>query len=136
VEWLLGQGAGSTVSGFVDYTWSAATTAQVADLCAALVQPGVFDRLRKQSSVYHFAPNPPISKYEFLRTVADVSGHDVTVTPLPYPGGAFQRTLATVFSDFQRLSPEPRSWKEVLSGALGLPAAPNALPHDEDTLRP
>jgi dTDP-4-dehydrorhamnose reductase len=134
VEWLLAAAAGSTVSGFVDYSWSVATTVQVADLCAALIEPGVFDRLRQQSSVYHFAPNPPISKFEFLRTLADVSGHDVTVTPKPNPGGTFRRTLATAFSDFQKLSPEPRPWKEVLTGALGLSAPLHQWPsHDKDT---
>jgi dTDP-4-dehydrorhamnose reductase len=136
VEWLFALRPGSTVNGFVDYTWSAATTAQVADLCVALIAPGVFDQLRSQSPVYHFAPNQPISKYEFLCTLAEVAGRDVIVTPAPNPGGAVRRTLATRFADFQRLFPEVRPWKEVLADALGVQIAPsNPVRHDEDPLR-
>ena len=119
VEWLLGHRPGASVNGFVDYIWSVATTVQVAELCAALIERDVFDRLRTQSPVYHFAPNPPISKFEFLTTLADVSGSGVSVAPVRYPGGAFRRTLATTFDDFQLLFPEPRSWTAIIADALG-----------------
>jgi len=123
VEWLLGHRPGTSVNGFVDYVWSAATTTQVAELCTAVIERGVFDRFRAQSPVYHFAPNPPMSKFEFLQTLADVSGSGVTVAPVRYPGGAFRRTLATMFDDFQRLFPEPRSWTAVIADALGRAAS-------------
>jgi dTDP-4-dehydrorhamnose reductase len=135
VEWLLGHRPGSSVNGFVDYVWSAATTAQVAELCASLVQPGVFDRLRTQSPVFHFAPNPPITKFEFLRTLADVSGSGVSVRPVPCPGGGFQRMLATKFDSFHQLFPSPRSWSEVIADALDIPSFPSHWFIDEDDLR-
>jgi dTDP-4-dehydrorhamnose reductase len=136
IEWLLALRPGSTVNGYGDYTWSAATTVQVADLCAALMAPGVFDRLRSQSPVYHFAPNQPISKHEFLCTLAEVAGRDVTVNAAPNPGGAVRRTLATRFADFQRLLPEVRPWKEVLSDAIRLQIPPSdPIRHLEDPLR-
>jgi dTDP-4-dehydrorhamnose reductase len=135
MEWLLAHRHGTSVNGFVDYVWSAATTDQVAELCAALVQPGVFDRLRAQSPVFHFAPNPPISKFEFLKMLADVSGAGVSVTPVPYPGGAFQRTLATKFDDFQDLFPRPRSWNHVIADALGIPGVSRNRFIDKDDLR-
>ncbi len=123
VEWLLAFPPGSTAKGFIDYTWSAATTDQVADLCAALITQDAYDGLRSLSSVYHFAPNQPISKYDFLKTLAEVAGRHVIVTPAPSPGGAMRRILQTRFTEFQRLLPEPRPWEAVLA----------SICHDKDT---
>ena len=57
VEWYLGSTA-ATVTGFVDYVWTPATTVQLADWCGAVIDGG-FDAARAGGHVFHFAPNPP-----------------------------------------------------------------------------
>jgi dTDP-4-dehydrorhamnose reductase len=125
VEWLLASPPGSTVNGFVDVIWSAATTTQVADLCVSVIRSRVFESLRAQSPVFHFAPNEPVSKYEFLRTLAEVAERDVNVVPASNPDGAMKRVLDTHFPQFRELLPQARPWKAVLTDALAVPSQPS-----------
>jgi dTDP-4-dehydrorhamnose reductase len=120
VEWLLGLRPGDAVDGFVDYTWTAATTRQVAELCARLVNTRTFDALRAHSGVFHFAPNPPMSKYDFIRSLVETAALDIHVSPVAHPGGAVRRVLATQFPEFEHLIPTARPWSAVLNDALNL----------------
>jgi len=131
MEWIQTLAPGSTVPGYMDYVWSAATTLQVADLCVALTGNGVFDRLRRRSGVYHFAPNPPVSKFDLARMTAEVARRDVTIVPAAAPTGAVRRILATAIADFQALYPEPRPWQDLLADALAVPADPVVSDHED-----
>lgn len=80
-EWLLGQPAGAPLRGFSDQLWSGVTTRQLALACAALLPEPSFARLRAEGPVLHLAPNPVLSKYQLLSTLAALLRPDITVEP-------------------------------------------------------
>jgi hypothetical protein len=45
--------------------------------------------------VLHYAPNPPLSKFEFLRLVGEVAGRSQPVVAGHSPSGPCRRVLAT-----------------------------------------
>ncbi len=81
LEWLLAQPAGSEVPGYVDHAWNGLTSVQVGRICAALADPALFDRARRESSVHHLFEDPPLSKHDLLTLMARTFRHDVRVVP-------------------------------------------------------
>ena len=118
IDWFLSQPAGSRVSGFVDYLWTPATTAQLAQLLLRLAQRDLFERLRALSPVFHFAPNMPLSKWALLDLLNAWRHHDVHVDRGHHQGGAVDLRLTTRFDEFRQLYPEPRPWPLILSDIL------------------
>jgi hypothetical protein len=80
-----------------------------------LADPGVFDSLRGLSPVFHFAPNPPISKWDMIDMLNGFRHRDVDVEPTGHPAGPIDLTLTTRFDAFRQLSGESRPWPVVLS---------------------
>ena len=66
LEWFLAQ-SNPVIQGYIDFEWNGVTTLQFAQLCAKIILEDRFDDLRKESHVYHFCPNNPVSKYELLK---------------------------------------------------------------------
>jgi dTDP-4-dehydrorhamnose reductase len=115
IDWFVGQPAGARVTGFTDYRWTPATTTQVASLLGRLVDGELFRRLRSVSPVFHFAPNPPLSKWDLLETLNRVRGAKVRVEPGQHPSGPVDLSLTTRFDEFRQLYPAPRPWPAILS---------------------
>lgn len=82
LEWLLRHPDGSVIDGHVDRVWSGATTLQLARFCRTLVEGELFGQLRERAAVVHFAPNAPLTKYELLKTAAQVYGRKIEVRPV------------------------------------------------------
>ena len=111
LEWYL-EAAGPSVRGYSDYVWTPSTTVQVADACARLIDGG-FDEARSRSHVLHAAPNPPLSKEQFLRHVRAFAGKGAAVEAAAAPDGPCYRVLAS-----QNAGSPPRSdadWSVLLS---------------------
>ncbi len=66
-------GKKGTIEGFVNQKWSGCTSLQFAKLAEYLIYNSEFNRFRSKSSVYHFAPLGPISKYELILNILKVA---------------------------------------------------------------
>jgi len=111
IEWYL-EAAGPAVRGYSDYVWTPSTTVQVADACVRLIDGG-FDEARNRSHVLHVAPNPPLSKEQFLRHVRTFTGKGAPVEAATAPDGPCYRVLAS-----RSAAPQSRSdadWPGLLS---------------------
>ena len=116
VEWYRASRADS-VAGFSDYVWTPATTVQVADACAALVGGG-FAAMRAEGHVAHFAPNPPLSKADFLCRLRNAAGGPA-IEPRTGPEGAISRVLVSRRRAWQVDSRPSRDWPAVIAEMLG-----------------
>ncbi len=103
LEWFLNRADGSTVTGYTDHIWHGVSTYQLAQLCRAIITRGVFDELRRESSVFHFAPNRPVSKYGLLCLFRDHFHKSVHVAPAPCPSGGTSRILNTQYRSLAAL---------------------------------
>lgn len=102
-EWFCSQPAATVISGYTNHIWKEVTTYQVAELCRKIIAQNKFDELRDTSSVFHFAPNQPVSKYELLCCLKSVLKKDVTIKPVEHTGGAVRRLLVSKFTVFGKL---------------------------------
>lgn len=67
MEWFLKQPTGAVVPGYTNHIWHGISTYQFGNLCLKIIEGDHFEKIRTESSVFHFAPNEPITKYELLR---------------------------------------------------------------------
>lgn len=93
LEWYLAAQAASVV-GFVDYVWTPVTTVQFADWCDEVIDDQ-FDAVRAKGHVLHLAPNPAVSKADFLQSVRDLVGGGPSIERRAGPGGPCFRALAS-----------------------------------------
>jgi dTDP-4-dehydrorhamnose reductase len=117
VEWYLASTADRPVAGFGDYVWTPATTVQVALLCDALMAGG-FDTVRHGGHVLHFAPNPPLSKAEFLALLRETVGRGAAIEVRPSPGGPCRRVLASAYADLASTVHFNGDWPRLLADLL------------------
>ena len=96
-EWFRSRPEGSVVSGYTNHVWNGVTTFQFVELCREIIKNDQFDCLRKESSVFHFAPNHPVSKYELLIILRDVLDKNITINPVEHSSGAVKRILVTKY---------------------------------------
>lgn len=52
--------------GYVSQKWAGCTTLQFANLCKDIISKNYFYKLRNHSSLFHFSPLGPITKYQLL----------------------------------------------------------------------
>jgi dTDP-4-dehydrorhamnose reductase len=108
--WALSQPSGAAVAGYTDHRWNGVTSLQFAKLCAALIAGTLVD----VPDLVHVVPEDSVSKAELLRLALDAFDRsDVTVLARP-AGRPVDRTLRTVYEDFNR-----RLW-----AAAGYPRPP------------
>lgn len=104
LEWALSQKEG-VIDGYTNQIWSGCTTLQLAELCFRLSNPKVFSQLRDKTSVIHFAPLGPITKYALIETILTVSKSKAHCTSTH--GAEVSRILKSRYSDmeiFQKFS--------------------------------
>jgi dTDP-4-dehydrorhamnose reductase len=92
-EWILGQPPNATIKGYDDQSWNGVTTLQFAKLCAEIFRENHFAQLRGDSSVHHFCPNEPVTKYELVQLLCQRFRPDLQVEQAA--GGAVSRILET-----------------------------------------
>lgn len=66
LEWVLNEKS-DEIPGFINQLWSGCTVLQFAMLCEKIISRNAFEQLRKTSSVFHFAPIQPVSKYQLIK---------------------------------------------------------------------
>jgi dTDP-4-dehydrorhamnose reductase len=115
LEWFLGQPEGSTVSGFTDQIWHGVSTYQFAKLCLAIIERDHFDMLRKESPVFHFSPNEPVSKYELISLFRETFNKSVKVKATESYGKTFKRILHTKFKGLEEIYHHGLSAREMVS---------------------
>jgi dTDP-4-dehydrorhamnose reductase len=96
-ELVLAAPDGGVLSGYVDQFWNGLAATQVAAVCAALADPGLFTRARVEGPVHHLFEDPPLTKHELLLSLAAAAGKHVDVKPV-ISGRPVTRVLSTVRS--------------------------------------
>jgi dTDP-4-dehydrorhamnose reductase len=80
-NWVTEQPEGAKISGFTDRLWTGVTSRQLATLIAQMTERDSFSKLRDESRVHHLCPNPTVTKYELVKTIARVLRPDIEVRP-------------------------------------------------------
>lgn len=102
-EWFISQPEKAVVSGYTNHYWNGITTLQFAELCRAIIESNYYDTLRSVSSIFHFAPNDSLSKYELLKLFQTALRKDITVVPTEHPGGPVKRILKSKYRELELL---------------------------------
>ncbi|MBI4281711.1 sugar nucleotide-binding protein [Candidatus Uhrbacteria bacterium] len=105
LEWFLSQEDGSTVNGFTNHIWNGVTTLQFIELCRRIIREDHFDTLRNESSLFHFAPNTPVTKCQLLEMFKTTFKKNITIHPIDDPRGAVHRILTTQYKGLRSLFP-------------------------------
>ncbi len=112
LEWFLSQPDGTIVKGYTNHVWNGITTLQFAQLCEKILRNDIFDELRRESAVFHFAPNGPITKYELLVLFKKVFKKNISVEPTEDPRGSIERVLKTKCVGLKKFFPHGLSMRE------------------------
>jgi dTDP-4-dehydrorhamnose reductase len=131
LEWFLGQPEGSAVAGFTDQIWHGVSTYQFAKLCLSIIEKDHFDLLREESSVFHFAPNEPISKYELVCLFREAFDKRVKVETGESDGKAFTRILITRYKKLKEMYRHGISAAEMVSELAGYMKLNKSENHNE-----
>lgn len=110
-EWFLSQPEGATINGYANHIWNGVTTLQFAELCAKIIKENAFHKLRKESFVFHFAPNQPVTKYELLNLFKRVFEKNITVNPVE-SSTSVKRILTTKYDGIKNLYKHNQSMEE------------------------
>jgi len=115
LEWFLGQPDGAVVSGYTNHIWHGVSTYQFAKLCLKIIEENSFDSLREESSVFHFAPNEPITKYQLLCLFRDNFGKNIKVEAMQSDKRIYQRILSTKYKGLRAIYPHCLPAAEMIS---------------------
>ncbi len=115
IEWFRAQPDGSEIMGYTDHLWNGVTTYQFAELCQKIIIGDRFDSIREESSVHHFCPNQPVSKYELLEILKSVFKKDVTIKASAGLGVPVRRILMTKYKSLRVLFGCDLSMESVVS---------------------
>ena len=115
LEWFLGQPDGAVVSGYTNHIWHGVSTYQFAKLCLKIIEEDYFGKPRQESSVFHFAPNEPITKYQLLCLFRDNFGKNIKVEAMQSDKRIYQRILGTKFGSLRAIYPHGLSAAEMVS---------------------
>lgn len=114
-EWFLGQPDGAIISGYTNHIWHGVSTYQFGKLCLKIIEEDYFGKLREESSVFHFAPNKPITKYELLCLFRDNFGKNVKVEATQSDERTYKRILSTKYHKLRAFYPHGLSAAEMVS---------------------
>lgn len=115
LEWFLEQPEGETVFGYNDSFWNGVTTLQFATLCLNIIDSGKFDKVRSESHLYHFCPNPTITKYDMLKKFKRLSGKDINLVSVKNGSQPIRFVLATKYSMLESIYTPDLSLDQELS---------------------
>ena len=103
MEWFLKQPAGAVVPGYTNQVWHGVSTYQYGRLCLTIIEGNHFDELRKESAVFHFAPNEPISKYELLCVFDQIFEKQVIVEARVSDQKTYKRVLHSKYQGLRNI---------------------------------
>ncbi len=99
--------------GYTNQNWTGCTSLQFAKLCEDIIVKNLFLDLRKKSSIYHFAPLGPISKYQLIKTFSGVTNQPVFIKKKK--ADKITRELTTEFFDTLRMNEYTSNTKEAFT---------------------
>jgi dTDP-4-dehydrorhamnose reductase len=111
LEWFLKQPDGCVLSGYTNHIWHGISTYQFAKLCLKIIEDDHFETLIKESSVFHFAPNEPIAKFDLLCLFKEIFEKHVHVEAIASDAKIYKRVLQTKYNGLKNIY------------AYGMPAA-------------
>ena len=103
LEWFLKQPTGSVVSGYTNHIWHGISTYQFGSLCLKIIEDDHFETLRKESAVFHFAPNEPIAKFDLLCLFKKIFGKQVNVEAKVSDDKIYKRVLQTKYGGLKNI---------------------------------
>jgi dTDP-4-dehydrorhamnose reductase len=105
LEWFLRQPDGAVVSGYTNHIWHGVSTYQFGKLCLKIIDGDHFEELRRESSVFHFAPNEPVTKFELLCLFKEIFGKHVNVEAKASDENIHRRILQTKYRGLKNIYP-------------------------------
>lgn len=117
-EWFVDLPAGSCVGGYLNHIWNGVTTLQFSQLCRAIILKDCFSALRSKSSIYHFAPNKPLSKFALLKILKRSLKKDVDIKKTTQGRAKISRILRSRFSGLRRLLPYGLTMRKAINQLL------------------
>ena len=105
MEWFLKQPAGSSVSGYTNHIWHGISTYQFGKLCLKIIEDDHFEELRRESAVFHFAPNEPITKFELLCLFREIFERHVNIEAIASDDKIYKRVLQTKYGGLKNIYP-------------------------------
>ena len=105
LEWFLKQPADSVVSGYTNHIWHGISTYQFGELCLKIIKGDHFEELRRESSVFHFAPNEPITKFDLLCLFKETFRKHVNVEAIANDDKIYKRVLQTKYRGLKNIFP-------------------------------
>lgn len=97
MEWFLKQPAGSVVSGYTNHIWHGISTYQFGKLCLKIIEGDHFENIRRESAVFHFAPNEPITKFNLLCLFKEIFNKNINVEANASDDKIYKRILQTKY---------------------------------------
>jgi len=105
MEWFLKQPAGAVVTGYTNHIWHGISTYQFGKLCLKIIEGDHFEGIRRESPVFHFAPNEPITKYDLLCLFRETFNKNVAVEATTSDNRIYKRVLQTKYSGLKNIYP-------------------------------
>lgn len=102
-EWFFLQPDNAKILGYTNCIWHGVSTLQLTQLFGTIIHKNCFDRLRKESSVFHFAPNTPISKFQLLNYFKRALKKRVIITPVKKKEFPSRVILTTKFDGIKKI---------------------------------
>ena len=103
MEWFLKQPAGSVVSGYTNHIWHGISTYQFGNLCLKIIEGDHFEEIRRESAVFHFAPNEPITKFDLLCLFNETFKKHVNVEARASDDKIYKRILQTKYQGLKNI---------------------------------
>ena len=103
LEWFLKQPVGSVVSGYTNHIWHGISTYQFGKLCLKIIEGDHFETLRKESAVFHFAPNEPITKFDLLCLFKETFKKHVNIEAIASDDKIYKRVLPTKYRGLKNI---------------------------------
>ena len=105
MEWFLKQPTGSVVSGYTNHIWHGISTYQFGKLCLKIIEGDHFEEIRRESAVFHFAPNEPITKFELLCLFREIFEKHVNIEAITSDDKIYKRVLQTKYRGLKNIYP-------------------------------
>lgn len=102
--------------GFTNQIWTGCTTLQFATLCNHIIQNNRFSEFSKRSSIYHFAPIGPVTKYRIIKEFLQLIHSSKVVEKSS--GKKITRALTSRYLDSQHLNKYTRPLSQALKELL------------------
>jgi len=110
LEWVINN---KKIKGFINQKWSGATVLQIAKFIDISIKNNYFKSIRKKTSIIHFAPLGPISKYQLLNDFINV--FKITKQIEKEKAQQITRYLTSIFIDADILKLYTSNTKKVLT---------------------